>query len=72
MIFFYFTFINYLFKDHLIVNLVALEKQSRPGNVRGYLRIQNFTEDVSLCPMAALVEYNNRVSVCWPYLFLLF
>lgn len=47
----------------MIVNLVSLEKQSRPGNIRGYLRIQNFIEDLHLCPMAALVEYNNRVSL---------
>ena len=59
---FYFHHYKFYIQDHVIVNLVSLEKQSRPGNIRGYLRIQNFIEDLHLCPMAALVEYNNRVS----------
>jgi len=47
----------------VIINLVGLEKQSRPGHLRGYLRVQNFIDDMCLCPMAALVEYNKRVSL---------
>lgn len=53
----------------MIINLVGLEKQSRPGHLRGYLRVQNFIDDMCLCPMAALVEYNKRVSVFRPYIF---
>ena len=49
-------------QDHCTLPLMGLEKQSRPGHVRGHLRIQKFTEDLSLCPVAALSEYNNRVS----------
>ena len=52
----------------MIIHLTTLEKQSRPNNIRGFLRIQRFCNDVSLCPMAALIEYFNRVSVCWPNL----
>jgi len=50
-----------VYKDHCTLPLMGLEKQSRPGHVRGHLRIQRFSEDLSLCPVAALSEYNNRV-----------
>ena len=50
-----------LFQDHVVINLIGLEKTSRPGNVRGYLQIQKFSDDPSLCPMDALIEYFNRV-----------
>ena len=50
------------FKDHVIINLIGLEKTSRPGNIRGHICIQNFTDDASLCPMDALTEYFERVS----------
>ena len=49
-------------QDHCIIPIIGLEKQSRPGHVRGHLRIQSFSDDVSLCPVAALTEYNSRVS----------
>ena len=60
---YFIPYLFFLFKDHVIINLTTLEKQSRPGNIRGYLRIQSFTDDDCLCPMAALVEYDKRVSV---------
>ena len=63
---YFIPYLFFLFKDHVIINLTTLEKQSRPGNIRGYLRIQSFTDDDCLCPMAALVEYDKRVSVYWP------
>ena len=50
------------FQDHVIIDLTDLEKTSRPGNIRGHLRIQKFCDDSSLCPMEALIEYFNRVS----------
>ena len=46
----------------MIINLISVEKQSRPGNVRGYLRIKNFLLDPLLCPCAAIIEYNSKVS----------
>ena len=52
-----------LFQDHVVINLIGLEKNSRPGNVRGYLQIQKFTDDPSLCPMDTLIEYSNRVRI---------
>jgi len=55
-----------VYKDHIVLNLIDLEKQSRPGNIRGYLRVQNFLEDDTLCPVSTLVEYNQRVSVLQP------
>lgn len=54
-----------LFQDHVVINLIGLEKNSRPGNVRGYLQIQKFSDDPSLCPMATLIEYSNRVRIFW-------
>ena len=51
-----------LTQDHVILNLIGLEKTSRPGNVRGYLYIQKFSDESSLCPMEALIEYFKRVS----------
>ena len=50
------------FQDHCIVPIIGLEKTSRPGNIRGHLRIKAFTEDPSLCPVRCLVEYSDRVS----------
>ena len=45
------------------MDLIGLEKTSRPGNIRGYLHVQKFSDDSSLCPMDALIEYFNRVSL---------
>ena len=49
-------------QDHCVINLTSLEKQSRPGHVRGYLRIQKFSEDPELCPIQALSVYFTKVS----------
>ena len=49
--------------DLCILDLVDLEKHSTPKHVRGHLRIQKFLDDPVLCPVAALEEYQNRVSV---------
>ena len=51
-----------MLQDHVIINLTSLEKQSRPGNIRGYLKIKSFSDDPVLCPMSALIEYDSRVS----------
>ena len=48
-------------EPHVIINLIGLEKTSRPGNVRGYLQIEKFCDESSLCPMDVLIEYFNRV-----------
>ncbi len=45
-----------------MINLTSLEKQSRPGNIRGYLRVQKFSEDPELCPTQALSAYFTKVS----------
>ena len=45
-----------------MINLTSLEKQSRPGHVRGYLRVQKFSEDPELCPSQTLSEYFTKVS----------
>ena len=50
-----------IFQDHCVLSLTSREKQGRPGNVRGYLRVQRFNEDPLLCPVAALVEYDRQV-----------
>ena len=52
-----------ILQDHCVINIVKLEKQSRPGHIRGHLRIQKFTDDLDLCPVLALSEYFNRVSI---------
>jgi len=49
-----------VFKDHCVINLTSLEKQSRPGHVRGYLRVQKFSEDPELCPSQTLSEYFTK------------
>ena len=49
-------------QDHCVINLTSLEKQSRPGHVRGYLRVQKFSEDPELCPSQTLPEYFTKVS----------
>lgn len=49
-----------------MLDLVDLEKQGRPGHVRGYLRVQQFPHDQALCPVAALVVYCNKVSTLSP------
>ena len=49
-------------QDHCVINLTSLEKQSRPGHVRGYLRVQKFSEDPELCPSQTLSEYFTKVS----------
>ena len=51
-------------RDHVIVHLCHLEKQSRPGHVRGFLSIPRFPEDPQLCPAEALQEYSAKVSLC--------
>ena len=51
----------WFFQDHCILTFTSLEKQGRPGNVRGYLRVLRFNQDPSLCPVAALVTYHNQV-----------
>ena len=52
---------NFYVQDHCVINLIHLEKQSRPGKVRGHVRVQKFHEDPSLCPVAAVMCYNNKV-----------
>ena len=54
-------FILIVFQDHCVLSFVSLEKQGRPGCVRGYLSVQKFSEDISLCPVAALVTYFAKV-----------
>ena len=50
----------------MIVPFSDLEKQGRPGHVRGYLQLQKFVDIPALCPVASLVAYLSRVS--WDYL----
>ena len=50
-----------MFQDHCVINLVSLEKQSRPNHVRGYVRIQRFHQDIALCPVEAANCYSNKV-----------
>merc|ERR1719233_191645 len=57
------THFNSYIQDHCVLSLTSLEKQGRPGSVRGHLRIQRFNEDPLLCPVAALVEYDRQVSL---------
>ena len=46
-----------------MVDLLCLEKQGRPGHVRGFVSVNRFTDEPKLCPVAALTEYSLRVSV---------
>ena len=48
-------------RDSVVLHLHALEKQGRPGNLRGFFTVEKF-EDPHLCPVAAIIEYNHRVS----------
>ena len=60
-----------MFQDHCVINLVSLEKQSRPNHVRGYVRIQRFHQDIALCPVEAANCYSNKVDIfnVYPLLF---
>ena len=48
-------------RDSLILHLHSIEKQGRPGKLRGYIAVEKFNEDSHLCPVAAIVEYKSRV-----------
>ena len=50
-------------RDHVVLHLHDLEKQSKPGKLRGYVHIEKFFEDPHLCPVEALLEYSSRVSL---------
>ena len=54
-------FTLFCLQDHCVLNFITLEKQGRPNRVRGYLRVQRFLQDTSLCPVAALVTYQAQV-----------
>ena len=47
----------------LCFNLLALEMQSRPKNVRGYVPVRAFHEDPLLCPVKAVICYNDKVTL---------
>ena len=49
-------------RDHVVLHLHTLEKQARPGNIRGYLAVQ-FFDNRALCPATAILDYSTRVSV---------
>ena len=53
--------LKFNFQDHCILSFTSLEKQGRPGNIRGYLRVLRFIEDPNLCPVEALVCYHEQV-----------
>ena len=50
--------------DHIVLHLLHLEKQGRPGHVRGYISIPRF-EDPLLCPACTLLYYVNKASSYW-------
>ena len=54
-------FKSHYLQDHVVLSLSALEKQARPGHIRGYLQVHRFPEDPSLCPVAALTTYCDQV-----------
>ena len=43
------------------MSLLNLEKQGRPGRVRGYIRVPRF-EGHTLCPVEVLRTYLSKVS----------
>lgn len=43
------------------MTFTSLEKQGRPGCVRGYLSVQKFAEDQDLCPVSAILAYTTQV-----------
>ena len=43
------------------MTFTSLEKQGRPGCVRGYLSVQKFSEDQALCPVSAILAYTTQV-----------
>ena len=51
-----------IFQDCVIVPFCELEKQARPGNVRGWVQIHRFAECPALDPVAVLEAYLLRVS----------
>ena len=51
--------------DHVILHLFTLEKQGRPGNVRGYIPIPKF-EDPLLCPARTIIYYVDKASLSFP------
>ena len=48
-------------RDHVTLHLHSLEKQGRPGRVRGYIAVQRF-EDPTLCPASAILAYRDKVN----------
>ena len=48
-------------EDSCVIDLITLEKQGRPGHVRGYISVRRFHDNLKLCPVSALQEYVNRV-----------
>ena len=53
--------------DHVILHLFTLEKQARPGNVRGYIPIPKF-EDPLLCPARTILYYIDKASLFFPFI----
>ena len=53
--------LTFAVQDHAVLDLISLEKQGRPGHVRGFVSVKQFHDDPRLCPLAALVEYSKRV-----------
>ena len=53
--------ISIIFQDHCVMIFTSLEKQGRPGCVRGYISVKKFTEDQALCPVSAILAYTNQV-----------
>ena len=49
-------------QDGLIVPFGDLEKQGRPGKVRGFVQLIKFEEMPSLCPVSSLLSYLSHVS----------
>ena len=48
-------------RDHVVLKLHSLEKQGRPGKVRGYITVERYNDDPQLCPAAALLQYKDQV-----------
>ena len=50
-------------RDHVVLHLYTLEKQGRPGNLRGYITVEKFAENSDICPASAILCYVKKVNI---------
>ena len=49
--------------------MLSLEKHSRPNQVRGFLKVKPFHDDLKLCPVDSIVSYDHKVFWSLDYIY---